>query len=95
MVAALAKFFSDFHVLLPYQSGQKLPSSSPKRETPNISMGFSSTVGISSMSLSTVVSVPYSIMVNYQHGLEETDRNVNRRKMPNVVDSYNPLNGSK
>ena len=64
VVAALARFFSDGHVHLPHQCGQDLPFSCQKRETTNISMRFSSTVHR--------VSVPYTIMVNILHGLEET-----------------------
>ena len=60
VVAALASFFSHVHVHLLRQSGQDLPSSCQKQETPNISMGFSSI----SMSLPTVVSVAYNIVVN-------------------------------
>ena len=72
VVAALARFFSHVHVHLPHQSGQDLPSSCQKQETPNISMHCSSTAGISSMSLSMVVSVSCTIVVNNQHGIEET-----------------------
>ena len=58
--------FSHIHVHLPHQSGQDLPSSCQKRENPNISKCFFSTAGISSISLA------YTIVVNNQHGLEET-----------------------
>ena len=68
VVAALARYFSHIHVHLTHQSSQDLPFSCQKRETQNISMHFSNTASISSMSLSTVVSVPYTIMVNNQHG---------------------------
>ena len=57
---------------LPLQSGQDLPPSCQKRETPYISMRFSSTAGISSMSLSTEVSVSYTFVANNQHEQEET-----------------------
>ena len=57
VVAALARFFSHVHIHLPHQSSQNLPSSWQKRETPNISIHFSSKAGISSMILSTEVSV--------------------------------------
>ena len=43
-----------------------------KTRNPYISMRFSSTAGLSSMSLPTEVSVPYTFMVNNQQGLEET-----------------------
>ena len=52
--------------------GQDLPPSCQKRETPYISMRFSSTAGISSMSLSTEVSVSYTFVANNQHEQEET-----------------------
>ena len=45
-------------VHLSHQSGPELPPSCQQRETPNISMSFFSTGGISSMSRSTIVSVP-------------------------------------
>ena len=72
VVAALARFLSHVLVHLPLQSGQDLPPSCQKRETPYISMRFSSTAGISSMSLSTDVSVSYTFVANNQHELEET-----------------------
>ena len=64
VVAALARFLSHVLVHLPLQSGQDLPPSCQKQETLYISMHFSSTAGISSMSLSTEVLVPYTFMVN-------------------------------
>ena len=72
VVAALARFLSHVLVHLPLQSGQDLPPSCQKRETPYISMRFSSTAGISSMSLSTEVSVSYTFVANNQHEQEET-----------------------
>ena len=72
VVAALARFLSHVLVHLPLQSGQDLPPSCQKRETPYISMRFSSTAGISSMSLSTEVSVSYPFVANNQHEQEET-----------------------
>ena len=72
MVAALARFLSQVLVHLPLQSGQDLPPSCQKRETPYISMRFSCTAGISNMSLAMEVSVPYTFVVNNQHELEET-----------------------
>ena len=72
VVAALARFLRHCQVHLPHQSGQDLPPSCQKRETPYISMRFSSTAGKGSMSLSMEVSVPYTFVVNNQHGLEET-----------------------
>ena len=72
MVAALARFLSHVLVHLPLQSGQDLPPSCQRRETPYISMRFSSTAGISSLSLSMEGSVSYTLVANNQHGLEET-----------------------
>ena len=72
VVAALARFLSHVLVHLPLQSGQDLPPSCQKWETPYISMRFSSTAGISSMSLSTEVSVSYTFVANNQHEQEET-----------------------
>ena len=72
VVAALARFLSHVLVHLPLQSGQDLSPSCQKRETPYISMRFSSTAGISSMSLSAEVSVSYTFVANNQHEQEET-----------------------
>ena len=72
VVAALARFLSHVVVHLPLRSGQDLPPSCQKRETPYISMHFSSTAGISSMSLSTEVLVSNTFVANKQHVLEET-----------------------
>ena len=58
VVAALARFFSDGHVHLPHQCCQDLPFSCQKQETTNISMHFSSTAGICSMSLSSEFQSP-------------------------------------
>ena len=52
MVAALARFLSHCQVHLPHQSGQDMPHSCQKRETPYISMHFSSTAGIVNSSFS-------------------------------------------
>ena len=58
------------------KSGSRLPKTAPgavfQQETPYISMRFSSTAGISSMSLSTEVSVSYTFVANNQHEQEET-----------------------